>query len=218
VTTRDIWAVVPIKETAQAKQRLEDAVPAELKPRLALAMAEDVLAALASSSGLTGIAVVTVDAAASEMARRYGARVLAEGARDGQTGAVRAAARVLAREGRSAMLAIPGDVPLITPDEVRQLLAAHDRMPDFIIAPAHDERGSNAVLCAPPELVPLKFGDDSFVPHLETARRVGIEPKIIRLPGIGRDIDNPRDLAAFLKISARTRTHSLLREAGVDVT
>jgi 2-phospho-L-lactate guanylyltransferase len=218
VSTRDIWAVVPIKETAQAKRRLEDAVPAELKPRLALAMAEDVLEALASGSGLTGIAVVTVDAAASEIARRYGARVLAEGARDGQTGAVRAAARVLAREGRSAMLAIPGDVPLITPDEVRQLLDAHQGTPDFVIAPAYDERGSNAVLCAPPELVPLQFGDDSFAPHLEAARRVGVEPKIVRLPGIGLDIDNPRDLAAFLKIPARTRTHSLLREAGVDMT
>ena len=216
MSARDVWAVVPIKETAQAKQRLGDAVPAELKPRLALAMAEDVLAALASVSGLAGITVVTVDAAASEIARRYGTRVLPDGARDGQTGAVRAAARLLAHEGRAAMLAIPGDVPLITPDEVRQLLDAHDRTPDFVIAPAHDERGSNAVLCAPPELVALQFGNDSFAPHLEAARRIGVEPKIVRLAGIGLDIDNPRDLAAFLKIAARTRTRLLLREAGID--
>jgi len=215
VSERDIWAVVPIKETAEAKQRLGDAVPAELKPRLALAMAEDVLTALMSVSGLAAIVVVTVDAAASEIARRHGARVLAEGARDGQTGAVRAAARALTRERRGAMLAIPGDVPLITSDEVRRLLDAHDRTPDFVIAPAHDERGSNAVLCAPPALVALQFGDDSFVPHLAAARRIGIEPKIIRLPGIGLDIDNPRDLAAFLKNPAHTRTRALLRAAGV---
>jgi 2-phospho-L-lactate/phosphoenolpyruvate guanylyltransferase len=215
VNTRDIWAVVPIKETAQAKQRLEQAVPTELKPRLALAMAEDVLSALAAAPGLNGIVVVTVDAAASELARRYGARVLAVGARDGQTGAVRATARGLAREGRAAMLTIPGDVPLITPEEVQQLVRAHDRTPDFIITPAHDERGSNAILCAPPELVPLQFGDDSFAPHLDAARRSGLEPKIIRLPGIGLDIDNPRDLAAFLRVPTRTRTRVLLQEAGI---
>jgi 2-phospho-L-lactate guanylyltransferase len=217
VNARDIWAVVPIKETAQAKQRLEDAVPAQLKPRLALAMAEDVLSALAATPGLRGIAVVTVDAAATEIARRYGARVFAEGARDGQTGAVNAAARALGREGRTAMLAIPGDVPLITPEEVRELIAAHDRTPDFIIAPAHDARGSNAVLCAPPQFVPLQFGDDSFVPHVEAAKRMGIEPKIIRLAGIALDIDNPRDLAAFLKVAARTRTRALLHAAGVQM-
>ena len=45
MNTADVWAVVPIKETAHAKQRLGDAVPAGLKPRLALAMAEDVLIA-----------------------------------------------------------------------------------------------------------------------------------------------------------------------------
>ncbi len=216
MNARDIWAVVPIKETAQAKQRLEDAVPAELKPRLALAMAEDVLSALAAAPGLTGMAVVTLDAAASELARRYGARLITAGALDGQTGAVRAAARELAREGRTAMLTIPGDVPLVTPDEIRELIAAHDRTPDFVITPAHDGRGSNAVLCAPPELVPLQFGDDSFVPHLAAARRIGIEPKVIRLAGIGLDIDNPRDLAAFLKIPTRTRTRALLRDAGID--
>jgi 2-phospho-L-lactate/phosphoenolpyruvate guanylyltransferase len=216
VNTRDIWAAVPIKETAQAKQRLGDAVPAELKPRLSLAMAQDVLEALAGTPELRGIVVVTIDAAASELARRYGARVLGEGARDGQTAAVRAAARTLSTEGRAAMLAIPGDVPLITPEEVRAIAEAHDRTPDFVIAPAHDARGSNAVLCAPPELVALQFGDDSFEPHLAAARRAGVEPKILRLAGIGLDIDNPRDLAAFLKIRSRTRTRALLQAAGMD--
>jgi 2-phospho-L-lactate guanylyltransferase len=113
------------------------------------------------------------------------------------------------------MLAIPGDVPLITPEEVQELMRAHDRMRDFIITPAHDERGSNAILCAPPELVPLQFGDDSFAPHLEAAKRSGLEPKIIRLAGIGLDIDNPRDLAAFLQVPSRTRTRVLLQEAGI---
>ena len=212
---RDIWAVVPIKETAQAKQRLKDAVPAELRPRLALAMAEDVLCALAAAPGLRGILVVTLDPAAGELARRYGARLMTAGARDGQTGAVRAAARALAHEGRAAMLTIPGDVPLATPEEIRDLLDAHDRVPDFLIAPAHDGRGSNAVLCAPPELVALQFGDDSFVPHVEAAKRIGLEPKILRLAGIALDIDNPRDLAAFLKIPSRTRTRALLHEADI---
>jgi 2-phospho-L-lactate guanylyltransferase len=210
--TADIWAVVPIKATADAKQRLGNAVAPALRPRLALAMAEDVLSALAASRALAGIIVVTVDEAATALAARYGARVLADGARDGQTGAVKAAARWLARGGKGAMLTIPGDVPLVTPDEIAQIVAAHDRTPDFVIVPAHDERGSNAILCAPPDAVPLKFGNDSFLPHLDAARRAGLEPKILRLPGLGLDIDNPADLAAFVKIRANTRAGALLQE------
>jgi 2-phospho-L-lactate guanylyltransferase len=211
----DIWAAVPVKEVTGAKQRLGAAVPPQLRPRLALAMIEDVLAALAATRALAGIAVVTVDPRAAALAVRYGARVLTDGALEGQTGAVAAAARLLAREGRHAMLTIPGDVPLITAEEVSAVVDAHARTPDFVIVPAHDERGSNAILCAPPEAVPLKFGDDSFWPHLDAARRAGLEPKIVKLPGIGLDIDNPADLAAFLKIPSRTRARALLQEAGV---
>ena len=212
-----IWAVVPLKQTTDAKQRLAGALGAPLRQRLALAMAHDVLAALAASPGLAGLAVVTLDPEASTLARHFGARVLTEGAADGQTGAVNTAARTLSREGSGAMLMIPGDVPLITPQEVEQLIAAHDRRPDFVIAPAHDGRGSNAVLCAPPDAVPLKFGDDSFLPHLAAARALGLEPKIVPLAGIGLDIDHPRDLATFMGITSQTRARTLLADARIMV-
>ena len=45
----DIWAVIPVKETATAKERLAEAVPRQLRPGLALAMLEDVLAAVAKA-------------------------------------------------------------------------------------------------------------------------------------------------------------------------
>ena len=212
-----IWAVVPLKRTTDAKQRLAGTLGAPLRQRLALAMAHDVLAALAASEGLAGLAVVTLDPEASALAQHFGARVLTEGAADGQTGAVNAAARTLSREGSGAMLTIPGDVPLITPQEVEQLIAAHDRRPDFVIAPAHDGRGSNAVLCAPPDAVTLKFGDDSFLPHLAAARALGLEPKIVPLAGIGLDIDHPRDLAAFMDIPSQTRARTLLADARIMV-
>jgi 2-phospho-L-lactate guanylyltransferase len=216
VNRREVWVVVPIKDTTEAKQRLGPAVSASLRPALALAMAEDVLCALAAAPGVIGIYVVTIDPAAGEIAARYGARVITEGARDGQTGAVAAAAKLLARENRRAMLTIPGDVPLITAEEVERIIAAHERFPDFVIAPAHDERGSNAVLCAPPDAVPLRFGNDSFLPHLEAARHRSIEPRIIRLAGIGLDLDNPRDLARFLQIPSATRARALLERSGLN--
>ena len=52
-------------------------------------MLEDVLAALAEAP-LAGIMVNTLDPVATELARRYGARVVTDGARDGHTGAVAA--------------------------------------------------------------------------------------------------------------------------------
>ncbi len=178
-------------------------------------MIEDVLSALAAARTLAGIAVVTLDPAVRVLASRVGARLIEEGARDGHTGAVAGAAAVLTREGRAAFVTLPGDVPLVTAAEVEQVVAACTDARDIVIVPAHDRRGSNAVLCAPPDVMPLKFGDDSFEPHLAAARRLGLEPKIVSLPGLGLDIDHPADLAAFLRIDAPTRARDLLCEAGL---
>jgi 2-phospho-L-lactate guanylyltransferase len=205
-----IWAVVPIKDTLSAKQRLAEAAPAAFRQELALAMAEDVLAALAEARGLAGIVVVTVDRRAAALAARYGAQTQAEGALDGHTGAVTAAGRRLAAEGAAGMLTVPGDIPLTTAAEIGQIVAAHPPAPSFTIVPAHDELGSNAILMSPPDAVPLRFGENSFFPHLAAAEARGIKPTVLRLPGIGFDIDNPVDLAHFSRLGSQTRAGLLL--------
>lgn len=209
---RNVCAVVPVKERVAAKQRLGTLLSPSQRRALALAMCEDVLATLSAVSELAGIAVVTVDPDAAALAARYGACVWQDGARDGHTGAVTAAARRLARE-KYDMLALPGDIPLVTPEDVRQLLSAAG---PFTIVPARDDLGSNAVLCAPPEVVPVRFGENSFFPHLAAARTRGITPNVLRLPRIALDIDTPGDLALFLATPSRGRARGLLDEWRID--
>ena len=109
------------------------------------------------------------------------------------------------REGASGVLTMPGDIPAVTAAEVEAVLAAHGAAPAFTIAPAHDELGSNAVLMSPPLAVPLRFGEDSYFPHLAAARAAGIEPRVVPLPGIGMDIDHPADLAGLRPPAAGRR-------------
>ena len=212
-----VWAVVPVKELAGAKQRLSSCLSPEERRTLATIMLEDVLDVLSAVRQLAGMLVVTVDPVAASLAGRHGARVVTEAAREGHTGAVAAAQRLLAREGQPSMMTMPGDIPRLTSAEVEATLAAHRAAPAFTIVPAHDDLGSNAVLCSPPDAVRLRFGEDSFYPHLDAARERGIDPLVIRQPGIGMDIDNPADLVAFLRMSppAPTRTLAFLEQSGV---
>jgi 2-phospho-L-lactate guanylyltransferase len=212
-----VWACVPVKEFTGAKQRLASLLNSAQRELLAETMLEDVLSALAGATLLAGILVNTADPRAAALAERYGARVVTEGARDGHTGAVNGMARVLAAEGNGALLTVPGDIPRVTAREIDAVVASCRAEPSFTIVPAHDELGSNAVLCAPPFAVPLRFGDDSYFPHLLAARRMGVEPTIVRLPGIGLDIDHPIDLLAFLRAQPRrpTRTLRLLEQFGL---
>ena len=202
-----IWAAVPVKEFAGAKQRLSTLLTAAQRQALAAAILEDVLAALVEAP-LAGIMVNTVDPLATDLARRYGAQVVTDGAHDGHTGAVTAMARILAAEGHD-MLTVPGDIPRVTAAEIGAVIEARRPAPSVTIVPAHDERGSNAVLCSPPLVMPLRFGDDSFLPHVASARDLGIEPTIVRLPGIALDIDQPDDVHALLQAKPPMATHAM---------
>jgi 2-phospho-L-lactate/phosphoenolpyruvate guanylyltransferase len=208
----EVWAIIPVKDTNGAKQRLAPLLSASLRQALALAMLEDVMEAVSGVKELGGAILVTIDPQGERLARRYGMETIADGAHDGHTGAVNAGARHLVARGGQTLLTLPGDLPLVTTAEIEQLIAAHGPSPAFTIAPAHDDLGSNAILMSPPRAVPLRFGEDSFFPHLAAARAQGIEPRVIRLPGIAFDIDNPQDLLHFLQLGSRTRAGTLIAE------
>ena len=214
-TPQDIWAVLPVKEFDRAKQRLAATFDPAFRRGLMRAMVEDVLSALAAAPGLAGTAVVTCDAHVAALAHAYGAVVFEDGSRDGYTEAVNAACRRLARGGKAGVLCVPGDIPGITAREVGRLIDLHRPGPAVTIVPAHDGRGSNAILMTPTDLMPLAYGDDSFALHLAVARRLGIEPQVVELPGIGLDIDTPRDVDMFACAPAATRTHRYLERSGI---
>jgi len=93
---------------------------------------------------------------------------------------------------------------------------AHGNGPAITLAPSRDHRGSNAVLCTPPDLLPLRFGDDSFKPHLAASRALNIEPAVVERPGLALDIDTPDDLVALLATPSTTRAYDYLRSSGID--
>ena len=170
-------------------------------------MLEDVLAALAAA--LPGpVFVVTTDALVMEVAERYGARCLVEPANRGHTEAVAFAQREALARGAARFLTIPGDVPCVTAEEIAVVCGAAGAGVTFV--PSMSGFGTNGALLAPPDAMPLKFGEPSFDNHLLAARQRGLTPVIRELPGLGLDIDTPEDLALLLARGAHTRSAALV--------
>jgi len=212
MSPNNVLAVIPVKETAFAKQRLGSVFSQEFRRRLALTMFEDTIRAVSAVSELRGVVVVTIDPAAADIAARYGAQVWSEGAQDGHTGAVLAAAHRLAQSD-TTLLTMPGDIPLVTAADIRRLVEVHANGRAFTIVPAHDKQGSNAILCSPATAVPLRFGPNSFFPHLSSAQECGIKPLTVEIATIALDIDEPSDLDAFMRVQSETSTRRLLDSA-----
>jgi len=210
-----LWALVPVKNLQDAKQRLASVLSAGERHQLFRAMLEDVLSALSNSRGLAGVVLVTRDEEAAALAARYGARVLEEKENRGHTAASSFGARVLAQEKMAGMLQLPADIPLLSPEDIHALLQIHGSAPAVTLAPSRDQRGSNAVACSPPDVLPLRFGDDSYFPHLQRARELGMEPGVVDRRGLALDVDTPDDLLAFLSTPSETRTYDYLVRSGI---
>lgn len=207
-----VWALLPFKGAEGAKRRLAPVLTASDREGLVLAMVRDVLEALTSSASLAGVLVVSRDPVALRLAREFDVDVYADNAND-LSGAVREASRFAAsKRSASGTLFVPGDVPLIRADDVDAVLARHDRV--TLVPDAYDV-GTNAAASSPPNAFEYLFDGKSFKPHIASARRVGIDARIVRRAAFGLDVDTISELIELAARSAGTRTGTFLTASGV---
>jgi 2-phospho-L-lactate guanylyltransferase len=207
--------LVPVKNLSGAKQRLAAVLDQPARTALAQAMLRDVLAAIASWARRPACAIVTSDPFAIDLAKKYAFEVIPDPANPGETGAIEMATQLCAARGVQSTLVIPADIPLI---EARELEQVFSQAPDAgsVLVPAADGRGTNAAFRRPANLFPLRFGSDSFRPHLAAAQATGKPCKVLQLPGIALDVDNPADLHEVIQRPGEGRTQGLLRRWMLD--
>jgi 2-phospho-L-lactate guanylyltransferase len=207
--------LIPVKNLSAAKQRLAAVLDQPSRTELAQAMLHDVVAALAGWPRRPACALVTSDGFAIELARQYDFEVIPDPANPGETGAIEMATQICMARGIESTLVIPADIPLIQAREVEQILAQAPKE-GSVLAPAADGRGTNAAFRRPANLFPLRFGNDSFKPHLAAAQATGRPCVVLQLPDIAVDVDNPEDLQQLLAHPGETRTQSLIRRWTLD--
>src|SRR5271163_4758720 len=206
--------LVPVKNLADAKQRLSSVLNSDERIALAQAMCEDVLQVLASWQGRPEVAVVTSDPFARNLAERFNFEVIADD-NSGETSAIEMATAFCQARGAESTLVVPADIPLIDSSELQQIV---DNAPagGTVLVPDAAGRGTNAAWRAPADLFPLRFGNDSFLPHLAAAKATGLPCVVLRLPGIARDVDRPEDILELAAASGDRRSQRLVRSWNLD--
>lgn len=207
--------LVPVKNLENAKERLSPVLSRAERRALAEAMLQDVLAALAAVNHHTRVGVVSSDPLAVALAERYGFTLIPDPANLGESDAIAHATEHCIARGEDSTLVIPGDIPLVQAEDIEQVLAAAPAQ-GSVLVPGWDGRGSNAVLRRPAGLFPLRFGNDSFQPHLRAAQATGMPCVVLRLPRLGLDVDNSADLAQLLAAEGNSRAQRLLRSWNLE--
>lgn len=203
--------LVPVKNLANAKQRLAPVLDHAARVELAQSMLVDVLETLGTWRNRPEVAVVTSDPFALDLAKRFAFDVLADHANRGETDAIRMATRACESRGVDSTLVIPGDIPLIQACELEAIFQAAPAE-GSVLVPSFDGRGTNAAWRRPAGLFPLRFGNDSFEPHLAAARATQKPCVVLSLLGVALDVDRPADLVQLAAAPGQTRAQRLVRQ------
>ena len=205
-----MWAVIPVKQISQAKQRLSKILSPVERRDFFSAMLEDILSIMVKIDFFEKIILATNCPHAISIAGRHGITHFETGPDDGLNLAAGETVSHLLENGISDMFLIPADIPLITEEEINSAIKAHPSAPSLTIIPSRDKLGSNCLLLSPPSRMPLKFGPDSYFRHLEIAKSNGLKINPMELPGFGLDIDEPKDLFELLKAEGNTLSQKYL--------
>jgi 2-phospho-L-lactate guanylyltransferase len=205
--------LIPVKNISVAKQRLAPALDHQHRSQLAEAMLRDLLTACAGVQNRIDVALVTGDPQAKALATDFRCSVIEDGRNESETAAIEMATTLCEVKGYDTTIVVPGDIPMTTSAELDRVIDAAP-VEGAVFVPAYDRRGSNCILRRPASIIPLRFGNDSFLPHCEAMRRTGKELVILELPGIGLDIDNPHELEMLVQRPGDTHSQRLLRVWG----
>ncbi|MBV1904750.1 MAG: 2-phospho-L-lactate guanylyltransferase [Pseudomonadales bacterium] len=209
-----MWALVPLKILDQVKSRLAPVLTAEERRGLVLAMLKDVLQVLCQSQELSGVLLVSREPHIKSLLPDHATLNFWQepvGCDLSQT--ITAASNYLATTFQATgVMIVPADVPLISRADIQQLLRRHNKVS---LVADHQSRGTNCLICSPPNNMPVLYDGQSFKPHLKTARNLGLHPLIAKADSLSLDIDTPEDLVHLIYRVDKSHTRQFINNAGI---
>ena len=207
-----LWAIVPMKPLQRAKSRLAGFLSEEARFALSRNLLVHTLEQLTAVGEIERVVVVSKDSDALALARDLGAKTITEHGASDLNKALLRATEVARGYGVSGVLVIPADLPLITSDDIQELIQTAVDPPVIALAPDRHGQGTNAFVSIPVGLIEYDFGPESFQKHIHRAETAGVRVEICELKSFGLDIDFPDDLKMLETIEANTHLDVLEEE------
>ncbi|OLZ66854.1 2-phospho-L-lactate guanylyltransferase [Streptomyces sp. IMTB 2501] len=198
--------VIPLKPLSRAKSRLSDTAADGVRPGLALAFAQDTVAAAVACTAVADVAVVTDDQLAARELAALGARIVPDAPGSGLNAALaHGAAVVREMRPRTPVAALNADLPALRPAELGVVLGAAGEFPRAFLADAA-QLGTTLLAAGPDEELRPEFGFESRSRHHASGAR---ELELAGVDSVRQDVDTGDDLRAALALGVGRYTAAI---------
>lgn len=188
--------IIPAKPFTEAKTRLAPLLSPGQRVELSRRLLQRTIRVAAQ---ICPVLVISQGAEVEQAAVQAGAGFLFE-AQPGLNPALRQAIAWATGQGADRVLILPADLPYLSGDSLRKLVACGEEQgPGIVIAPCHQNRGTNALYLSPPDVIQPSFGLNSLQAHRQAARLKGIPAILFHAPELAFDLDTPQDWRRLAK-------------------
>ncbi|MCQ4085179.1 2-phospho-L-lactate guanylyltransferase [Streptomyces sp. RB6PN25] len=207
-----VWdLVVPLKPLALAKSRLVGAGGEGGRPGLALAFAQDTVAAALACAAVRSVSVVTDDVLAAAELSALGARIVPDAPAAGLNAALAHGARIVRSGSPEAFVAaLNADLPALRSAELELVLDAASAADRAFLADAAGIGTTLLTAAAGTGLAPA-FGGASRARHRDSGAR---EIPLAGVDSVRRDVDTAEDLRVALSLGVGPRTTAATADLG----
>ena len=191
------FIIVPFKNYKSAKSRMRKDLSDEETEKIVENMLRHVLTEVSKSQMSDASFLITKDEEAISLAKQIGVETIEEKEQINESTSVDLATKILIRRGATSVLRIPGDLPLLTYNDIDNVFRESIETNSCILVPSKSGKGTNAILRRPPDIIKSCFGEDSLRKHKKEFDRKQVQYKIVKNKNIELDLDCLEDLQEF---------------------
>jgi 2-phospho-L-lactate guanylyltransferase len=210
--------IIPVKSLINSKQRLNSFLTPEEREKLVHALLQDVLTAATNSKLAHCTLLITSDSKIVKITQQWhlpNLEYLIEPKEKGINYAVQFALEWCLSKSVSSILIIPADIPLITAEDIDDLIKLAQEKSSIVIAPSQRKDGTNAFYQQPPNLFQVWYGPDSFRKNLNLILKKHLPYHILEHPAFALDIDLKEDLIHLQQMNSNTYTSKFVKNLNI---
>jgi 2-phospho-L-lactate guanylyltransferase len=203
--------IVPFNSLEDAKTRLNMPENGPEKREFVMVMLENVITA-ALHSMLDSVYLVSRDDGLLARYGPLGVRGVREPGKIGPDAAVALANSRALSEGANATLVLFSDLPILTTHDVDGIISRGLSKDRCVVASPSIRGGTNALWRSPPEIIPTRYGENSFIVHRRESERTGVPFFEFHSEGTSLDVDTYDDFRLLLGKARNSGQNSIIWE------
>ncbi len=185
-------AVIPVKPFSKGKSRLSQVFDPKVLYRLNVTLFFRTLQTVVLSQVFDEVLVVSRSKRALRWADQKGLSTLLEASPHSLNSAIKQAISFLDAKERDGLVILPTDLPLMTTDDLRNLVKLGQKS-DMVIVPDCHQAGTNAICLNAKARFEPSFGFGSFQKHCKLALKDDLSVSVWMNKCLQRDLDTQPD-------------------------